>query len=374
MSNQDSYTEVTEQSWFSRIGESIKGILFGLVLIVVAFCLLFWNEGRAVTRAKALEEGAGVVVSVNQDQLTPSNEGRLTHLSGLAETEQTLSDPVFGVSATGLKLERSVEMYQWQEDKESHTEKQAGGGTITTTTYSYKRVWSERLLPSGGFKQPRGHENPGGMPYQSETFIAGEVRVGNFRLPARLMRQINAYQSLPVDTSALPKSMIAKATAFGDGLYIGDDPISPRIGDLRIDFRLTPETEVSIVARQRGDTLTPYPTAAGSDIYLLETGIYSADEMFKSAQRSNTLLTWGLRIGGFVIMALGISLLLGPLSVLADVLPFLGNIVAAGTGLVAIILATVEFSWDSLRASSQPTALTPAPGRTQYRERQVTLR
>ncbi len=30
----DSYTETTTKSWGSRIGESIKGVLFGFVLII----------------------------------------------------------------------------------------------------------------------------------------------------------------------------------------------------------------------------------------------------------------------------------------------------------------------------------------------------
>ena len=47
----DRFTEVTQQSWFSRITGAVKGILVGLVLFVVSFPLLFWNEGRAVQTA-----------------------------------------------------------------------------------------------------------------------------------------------------------------------------------------------------------------------------------------------------------------------------------------------------------------------------------
>ncbi|WP_339136467.1 MAG: hypothetical protein WGN25_01115 [Candidatus Electrothrix sp. GW3-4] len=55
----DSYTEVTNQSWFSRIGGAIKGIIFGFILFIIAFPLLFWNEGRAVKTYKTLKEGGG---------------------------------------------------------------------------------------------------------------------------------------------------------------------------------------------------------------------------------------------------------------------------------------------------------------------------
>jgi len=39
----DSYTEISREGWFSRIGGSIKGILFGLVAIPVCVILLWWN-------------------------------------------------------------------------------------------------------------------------------------------------------------------------------------------------------------------------------------------------------------------------------------------------------------------------------------------
>ena len=67
--SQDSFTEVTNESWFGRIGGAIKGVLVGLVLVAVAFGLLFWNEGRSVKRYKTLQEGSGAVVSVKSDKV-----------------------------------------------------------------------------------------------------------------------------------------------------------------------------------------------------------------------------------------------------------------------------------------------------------------
>ncbi|MCY2994909.1 MAG: hypothetical protein NTY19_44665 [Planctomycetota bacterium] len=60
----DSFSEVTSQSWFSRLGNAIKGVLLGIILFVVAFPLLWWNEGRAVKTAKGLKEAGGAVVAV----------------------------------------------------------------------------------------------------------------------------------------------------------------------------------------------------------------------------------------------------------------------------------------------------------------------
>ena len=72
----DSFTQISSQSWFSRIIESIKGILVGAVLCLIAVGVLFWNEGRAVKRSRDLAEGAGLVVPVNAAAVGVSLEGR----------------------------------------------------------------------------------------------------------------------------------------------------------------------------------------------------------------------------------------------------------------------------------------------------------
>ena len=55
----DTFTQVTSTSWIARLGKSILGVLIGIVLIIAAIVLLFWNEGRAVTTARSLAEGGG---------------------------------------------------------------------------------------------------------------------------------------------------------------------------------------------------------------------------------------------------------------------------------------------------------------------------
>ena len=62
-------------------------------------------------------------------------------------------------------------------------------------------------------------------------------------------------------------------------------------------------------------------------------------------------MTWILRGVGFILMAMGIGMMLKPLSVLASVLPILGDIIGAGTGLIAFLLAgamsftTIAIAW-----------------------------
>ena len=91
----DTFTEVTDQSWFSRIGGSIKGVLVGLILFVAAFPVLFWNEGRAVKTARSLTEGAAAVIEVSADAPDPGNEGKLVVAILPDSGERYLSSPLF---------------------------------------------------------------------------------------------------------------------------------------------------------------------------------------------------------------------------------------------------------------------------------------
>ncbi len=348
----DEFTEVTSEGWLSRITSSIKSMLFGLLLFVVSFPLLWWNEGRAVKTARSLEEGAAAVVSVAADKVEASNENKLVHMSGTATTEEVLQDSVFAVSVQAIKLKREVEMYQWREEEKSETKKRAGGKKTTTTTYSYHREWSGSLINSGNFKQSQDHQNPSAMAYESTSQSASKVTLGAFVLSSGLVGKIDDSQQLNV--TELP-SGIPNLKLHSGGFYLGANPASPQIGDIRINFRSVPPAEVSVVAQQLGDRLAPYSTKAGRDIELLESGVQAAAQMFAAAMSRNKVMTWVLRLVGFLMMFFGLTVIFKPLVVVADVLPMLGNLLSVGLGLfcgaVAFILSllTIAIAWIAYR-------------------------
>ena len=133
---------------------------------------------------------------------------------------------------------------------------------------------------------------------------------------------------------SVPASLGDKVVLHGDSLYVGKNPATPQVGDVRIRFNLVKPGDVSIVATQIGDTFEAFRSKKGGTILMLKAGTHSAEAMFQQAQDSNKMLTWILRAVGFVLMVFGFSLVFKPLSVVADVVPFIGSIVAAGTGLI----------------------------------------
>lgn len=349
----DFYAEESYQSGFSRLVGSIVGVLFGILLFIVSFPLLFWNEGRAVKTAKSLEEGAAMVISVSSDKVDSANENKLVHITGEATTTSELSDPTFKVSLKALRLNRVVEVYQWRETEKKQEEKTLSGGKRTVTTYSYDKVWSDALISSNNFKKSSEHPNPTSKPYESKSWDTEKATLGAFTLPKTLIDKIDNFEQYDVaNTSISAQAGVVEVSGY---YYKGNNAASPQIGDVRIKFLAVKPTQVSIIARQTQTTFSPYKTKVGRDIELLTVGVKTADEMFKAEEQSNKVITWILRAVGFFLMFIGLMLITGPLTTLLDIIPLIGgffsSIVGAGVGLVAfglsltLSLVTISIAW-----------------------------
>ena len=73
--------------------------------------------------------------------------------------------------------------------------------------------------------------------------------------------------------------------------------------------------------------------------------------MYQHAQEENVTMTWVLRLIGVIFMLVGFSLMLRPLAVAGSVIPLLGDVIAAGTFLVALVFTmaiapvVIAFGW-----------------------------
>jgi hypothetical protein len=349
--------DVTYKSWGERLIDSIKGVVIGIVLFIVSFPLLFWNEGRAVDTARALDEGSKNVIAVpSADKVDPANEGKLVHLTAEATTTENLEDKEFLISEKAIYLGRNVEMYQWKEDKHTKSEKQLGGGEKEITEYTYNRVWSKDVIPSGGFAES-GHSNPSTKPFDDGKWQAKKVTLGAFDLSLGLVSTLinkgkNRRAVETADLARLPTELKDELKVNNGQFYKGKEPGSPQIGDTRIEFEVVKPQTVSIVAKQTGSTFEPYKTSSAKHtIELLDIGTKSAEAMFEEAVAENNMLTWILRLVGFILMAVGIFLVINPLVTVADVVPFIGNLLGAGAALFALLLslpltlATISVGW-----------------------------
>lgn len=349
----DQVTEVTNTSWFARLGQAVVGVLFGFIFVIVSVGVLFWNEGRAIRTAQGLAEGAGIVRSVSADSVDRSNEGRLIHVTGMLSTGGPVSDPDFALRVNGVRLVRHVEVFQWKEETHSETRTKFGGGEERTTTYKYVRTWSDKPIDSDRFREPRGHTNPV-MVYQSRDLLAAGTRLGAFAVPDSLLRgfgEPRRVAATDVQANAL-QIRVNKPVAVNDGvLYVGRDPSQPAIGDMRISFAEVPLQTASVVAAQTGSGFAPFSTHTGTTVELIAAGAMSAKLMFRHAEEENVTMTRVLRLIGVILMLIGFNFVLRPLAVAGSVIPLLGDVIGAGSFLVALICTAaiapivIAFGW-----------------------------
>jgi len=343
----DTFTTVSTTSYFGRIRNAIVGFILGPILLLVACWLIFWNESHSVRVTKSLKEGSASVVEA-QD-FNAGNDGKLVHVTGDTATEGTLRDGEFGVEAQGIRLTRNVLVYAWTEKESSSSTTNAAGTKKTTKTYKYQKEWVSTLPRSSNFKEQEGHENPSQVKYKSKFFSAEKVTLAGYTLDSELVEKLTDTRpvSLDKDKVEVPEG----ATLNDDEIYVGSDRSNPEVGDLRISEVVVANGPVSVVAGQGGHArLAPFRTKAGEPIALIERGTKSADEMFANAHSANRTFTWLARLGAFVLLLIGFLLLLGPLSTMSSIVPFLGGIFEAGMFLISFLGAIVV--WALLTAAA----------------------
>jgi hypothetical protein len=346
----DKITKVTgSKGFFGTLAESLKKVVSGFAMFFLAFPLLLWNECRSVTTAKSLDEGAGLVVEVSADAIDAANQSKLVHITGEAKTNETLKDPQLSVAMKGLRLRRSVEMYQWLEREEKKTKDDK-----EYTTWYYEKGWSSNLVDYTDFEEIEGHVNPSSMPYESETWQVAGATVGAWNMSADQIAKVSNFQKLTITDDAA-KAAGRNAQAYNGDLYIGPNPSSPVVGDVRIEYEVVPEGPVSLIGQQVSSTMQAYQTQAGDALLLVQTGTHNSAAMFEKAHSDNVMMTWLIRFIGFFMMFMGLSLIFGPVKVIADKVPFIGNALEFGVALVAFLLAaflslmTIAVSWIVVR-------------------------
>lgn len=131
---------------------------------------------------------------------------------------ETLRDRDFGVSTRQFGLERRVEMYQWRAEN---------GG--------YAPVWHAAPIDSSRFDAS--HQNPSKLPLQGQRWWAQDATLDGRPIDVAVLQALGQWRSFRPNFSRLPANLAASFQPEGDGLGSAENPLDPRIGDLRIQWR-----------------------------------------------------------------------------------------------------------------------------------------
>ena len=316
----------------SKIRSALGGMLLGVVLVFASIAMFWINEGQAVTNYRSIRELVDYTVEISPLQVNPDHEGSPVYLSWRAQSSDQLHDRQFGIRRAGLRLVRIVEMLQWQETRPTPREIERG---IEPT---YEAVWARERISSEGFLKPEEHENPP-MRYITQTWLAGEVTMGAFRLPPEFVLKLENYVDVDA-TNAVP-TIPEEVLHYAGKLYIGENPQEPQIGDMRIAFQLLDSQQVSLIARQFGDTFGSYMSRDGTVRVPIREGVHSKEELLRYELAQVRSLTILLRLLGFCLAFAGLMMVFSPLTLLAGSVPIIQRIVRFGLGMMCAILAGV---------------------------------
>lgn len=104
--------------------------------------------------------------------------------NALVKVEGDLFDSITDLTVPNvLRIFRSVQIFQWREQRHTKTPSQIPCTEHDGYWYTYSLGWSEKIQSSNYFKEP-GHDNPTFMPVTSAMTIAKEVKIGEFTLNA----------------------------------------------------------------------------------------------------------------------------------------------------------------------------------------------
>jgi hypothetical protein len=349
----DKFTEVTSRSWGSNIMNSIKGVVFGLILFIGSFVVLWMNEGR-----QDMSVAAELCMSIKPDIIQADAEGKPVCVSAKMTSEETLGDPEFLMPGDYITLSRHVEMFAWVENQSSEERKKIGGGTETVTTYTYEKKWTSSSSVSTNFRYPEGHENqPSTMEDKSVTVQSAKVgaysvALDGLSLPSENPVEIKQNMLISLQPQSAGDKIVQKTSTGGDVIveggsapagrrleggyiYIGKGSLqSPGLGDVRIKYDALPKNiYVTVFGKLQGDRIVPYMYKGEYKLFRAFTA--ERDESIAILAKEFKVTGWILRVIGFVMMWIGLSMFFGPINAVLDVLPILGSV---GRGIVSFVM------------------------------------
>ena len=313
-----------------KVKNSFGGVIGGIILLIAGTCLLWWNEGNNVKNIATTNEVETTAIEIKSDKVEASNDDKLVVVSdNLNVIDEEIADTEFGVALKTAKLQRKVEVYQWEEDSSTDDD--------GDTTYSYHKEWHEGLIDSGNFHN-KSHVNPTSVDYHSESYQANEVKLGAFNLSTKQIGMLSTNAKYNPSSLKLKEGY----TYQGDYITSAKDLNKPEIGDIRISWSYNDWKEVTILAVQKGTTFTDFVSKNGKKVNRVEKGTLTIEGIVANMRSENNMMKWIFRGIGALLIVFGYISILGPISTLASFVPILGGLVGGLLSLVGFLVGIVH--------------------------------
>ena len=373
------------QGFCDRLGNAFAGVCFGFIFVLGGLAGIFWNESNYVAYQHLYQIALSQYEPVKDCQFTSgSYDNKLiqcsTTLSNLTQFQDSAFTPA--ITSTALTFQRNVLVYLWYETRSSYscTDSYGRKGSCTQATYSLR--WAtpgDSNTISSNFIYCKKHgvstcryQNP--LTYQlypQSWNAASGVRVGSYMLGKTLTDKLDVQ--IPAISLKIPSASYkfenSKAFNLGsyagtDTLYTGSDMSSPLWLNYRVSYAsktLDPQQKVTVLAAQKSlgmsePTFAPWSDPTGTvstrdTLIDIRIGQLTIDEQINLLQAENTSALYGLRVAFFLLTWLGFHLVVAPIAMMPQILPFVGDALSGMVGcalcgatfIIAAALCLVDF-------------------------------
>ena len=187
-----------------------------------------------------------------------------------------------------------------------------------------------------------GHDNPGQMPYEEEVYLANQVELGAFKLSSTQISMLSTNALVTPDATVfLPNgySVVDKYITTASSMS------NPQVGDVRVSFKYSNDTDITVLAMQKGESFADYVSAKDKVINELHSGLLSGEEMIDIVETENNIFKWVLRFLGVVLVTAGSAALLTPILMVVSIIPLIGDGIA---GILRFIASLIGFAFSML--------------------------
>lgn len=309
----------------SQFMDSLKGIITGIVLFPVSILIIYNVEtctqaGDAFKKAKAADQ---------------VQAGEPAYITGKFSASPISSS--FVKQGNYIQISQSSEVYAWDEE-----EKTKGEGTSKEKVRECKLKWTSSPENPDTFKLPACKNKY----YYKRSVASDTINAENGRLTAN-----GKSYNLNLDgidyTSAVGGRNAQKDELNIYGYTYGEDYLynrtgctpTPEPGCERISVRVTPipTGDMTFLGSLSGDSLSSYMY---KDKKFMSAGIGGYEETMKQIKSDDAMQTWIGRFIGFIAMWASFALLVGPITLVLDFIPFIGGL---GKSAINFVLGAIAF-------------------------------
>ncbi len=307
----------------SQFVDSVKGMLVGFLCFIISWPVLWCGATRT-------ELGKEFAKAVPIEKA--SKDGQLVFLTGTPKADE-IGDGASLPKGKYLAINKQIEYYAVVSKEKSKTQKK-GTKQVTTKWTEYTLEWTSSPKPIQ-------------MKYKKDRDTWRRFAQSN-NLPSSVKNPVVPEGEKTSDMITTPNCTVndytvpVKDVRFKGGskeldkVYLKGKKDSPKVGDKRISYSVYPsDIQYTFSGEKQGKALGTH-TVNNEPIIVAADG--GPDKLIANLKSEDRMMWWIYLIIGFVLMAAGLNMLVGPLTTLLDFIPYVGEF---GAGLIRFILTIV---------------------------------